>query len=282
MPTRHPRVAGQFYEGRADSLRAQIEGSFKSKIGPGCLPTGPGNEGRILGAVVPHAGYVYSGPVAAWSYSAIYSDRKPESFVILGPNHHGVGSGVSLSLEGAWETPLGTASVDDALAKAILERSSIIDKDSEAHAYEHSIEVQLPFLQYLFGQVRFVPISMMLQDLETATEVGRDIAAAIKAKGADAVVVASTDFSHYVPKEVAHRNDDMAIQRILALDAPGLFKVVEERGISMCGYGPVIAAIEACSAMGAKRGMLLKYATSGDVMPMDEVVGYASIALTRP
>ncbi len=282
MATRRPRVAGQFYEGSPDALRAQVEGSFKSKIGPGSLPKGPGNEGRIVGAVVPHAGYVYSGPVAAWSYSAIYRDRRPGSFVILGPNHHGVGSGVSLFPEGGWETPLGVAPIDEGLAKAILETSDIIDRDSEAHAYEHSIEVQLPFLQYLFGQVRFVPISMMLQDLDTATEVGRDIAKAAKAKGGDAVVVASTDFSHYVPKAVAHRNDDLAIQRILALDAPGLFKVVEERGISMCGYGPVMAAIEACSAMGAKRGELLKYATSGDVMPMDEVVGYASIALVRP
>lgn len=281
MATRRPRVAGQFYEGRTDALRAQIEDSFKSKIGPGSLPKGPGKEGRIIGAVVPHAGYVYSGPVAAWSYSAIYRDRRPGSFVILGPNHQGVGSGISLFPEGVWETPLGAAFIDEGLANAILEASSIIDRDSEAHAYEHSIEVQIPFLQYLFGQVRFVPISMMLQDLDTATEVGRDIAKAAKAEGGDVVVVASTDFSHYVPREVAQRNDDLAIQRILALDAPGLFKVVEERGISMCGYGPVMAAIEACSGMGAKKGELLKYATSGDVMPMREVVGYASIALTR-
>ncbi len=279
--SRRPAVAGQFYEGRGEALRSQIEGLFKSKMGPGSPPKQPGSEGRVVGAVVPHAGYVYSGAVAAWSYSAIYKDRRPGSFVILGPNHHGVGSGVSLFPEGTWETPLGAASIDDGLARAILKTSSIIDKDTEAHAYEHSIEVQIPFLQYLFGGIRFVPISMMLQDLETATEVGRDIAKAAKAEGADVVVIASTDFSHYVPPDVAHRNDDLAIQRILAMDAQGLFRVVEEESISMCGYGPVMAAIEACTAMGAKRGELLKYATSGDVMPMREVVGYASIAMVR-
>ena len=281
MDVRRPSVAGQFYEGSAESLRAQIEECFRSKIGPGSVPTETSGEGRIRGLVVPHAGYMYSGPVAAWSYSALFQDRRPQGFVILGPNHHGIGSGVALYREGAWRTPLGDAEVDSKLAESILRNSDVIDMDETAHAYEHSIEVQLPFIQYLFGKIRFVPISMMLQDEETAREVGRAIAAAVEDTGMDVVVVASSDFSHYVPREVAEANDGKAIQRIIAMDISGLYRVIDELGLSMCGYGPVAATIEATTSMGAKRGRLLKYATSGDVVPMGEVVGYASIAFEK-
>lgn len=281
MDVRRPSVAGQFYEGTAQSLRAQIEKCFVSKLGPGSIPAEAGQTERILGVVVPHAGYVYSGPVAAWSYSALFLDSRPDTFVILGPNHHGVGSGVSLFPEGAWETPLGNAWIDNELAGKIVENTAIIDMDKRAHAYEHSIEVQIPFLQYLFGEIRFVPIMMMMQDPETSMEVGLDIAKAVERLNKKAVIIASTDFSHYVTREVADENDHAAIEKIVSMDAAGLYNVVEERRISMCGYGPVMAAIEATSRLGATKGELLKYATSGDVSPMRDVVGYASISLSR-
>ncbi len=279
---RRPAVSGQFYAGKRDELRKQIQECFTSKIGPGLPPKTPGSARNVLGLVVPHAGYVYSGPVAAWSYHTLFADGRPDALVILGPNHHGVGSGISLFPEGDWETPLGTASVEAGLAEAILEASSIVDRDTRAHFYEHSIEVQIPFLQYLFGSVNFVPISMMLQDLDTALEVSRDIATAVASYGRKVTIIASTDFSHYVRPEVAQANDHAAIGKIISMDSEGLYRVIEERNISMCGYGPVMVAIEVCSMQGVKQGTLLKYATSGDIMPMKEVVGYACIAFSRP
>jgi AmmeMemoRadiSam system protein B len=180
---------------------------------------------------------------------------------------------------GSWETPLGTVDIDEDLAGAIAGVTGIIDLDERAHAYEHSIEVQVPFLQYLYGEVEIVPISMMLQDLETSLEVGRDIARAIVDSGGRPAILASTDFSHYVTKEVAHENDHLAIERITSMDPPGLYRIVRERNISMCGFGPVMAAIECTREMGASKGRLLKYATSGDVMPMRDVVGYGAISL---
>jgi AmmeMemoRadiSam system protein B len=281
MDVRRPSVAGQFYSGSSEGLREQIEASFQSELGPGLPEEGPGSSCNVLGIVVPHAGYVYSGPVAAWSYRRLFADRSPDSFVILGPNHHGVGSGVSMYPKGSWETPLGIARIDEGLSRAISEATGIIDLDERAHTYEHSIEVQVPFLQYLYGDVEIVPISLMLQDLETSLEVGRDIAKALANTDRRPAILASTDFSHYVSPEVAHENDHLAIERITSMDSAGLYRVVRERDISMCGFGPVMATIEATSNMGATEGHLLKYATSGDVMPMRDVVGYGAISLER-
>ncbi len=282
MEARRPTVAGQFYAGSEEALRAQISRCFESDLGPGLPPKEHGNEGKIAGIVVPHAGYAYSGPVAAWSYRALFEDRRPETFVILGPNHHGVGSGISIYPKGAWRTPLGTAMIDEDLSGQIIDETKIMDPDTRAHEYEHSIEVQIPFLQYLYGEVRFVPICMMLQDLGSAQEVGREIGRVLESDGGDVAIIASTDFSHYVSPDVAHENDHAVIERIVAMDSRGLYSVVEGRGVSMCGYGPVMATIEATKAMGVKEGRLLKYGTSGDVMPMREVVGYASISFAKP
>jgi AmmeMemoRadiSam system protein B len=192
-----------------------------------------------------------------------------------------MGSLISLYPDGAWQTPLGSAAIDADLARTILQGTSIIDSDRRAHTYEHSIEVQVPFLQYLYGDVRIVPVSMSLQDFETSAEVGKDIGKAIISSGTDAAVVASTDFSHYVSRDVAHENDHAAIERIVAMDPRGLYDVVQDRRISMCGYGPVMAAIAASKLLGGSRGELLKYGTSGDVTPMRDVVGYAALAFRR-
>ncbi|MEM1874179.1 MAG: AmmeMemoRadiSam system protein B [Candidatus Hadarchaeales archaeon] len=278
---RHPAVAGQFYAGSQKALIKQIEDCYLHRLGPGKLPSLKKEKRKIVGLVSPHAGYMYSGPIAAHGFFRLASEGTPESFVIIGPNHTGMGSGVSIVTSGEWETPLGRIGIDEKLASRIAKESDIIDVDEEAHIYEHSIEVQLPFIQHIFGsQIKFVPICMMFQDERTSLEVGEAIAKACS--GSDVVVIASTDFTHYESQESAVRKDRMAIERILKLDARGLLKCVEENNITMCGSGPVAAMLIACEKMGAKNAELLKYATSGDVAGwMAEVVGYASIAILR-
>jgi len=271
---RYPAVAGQFYERDPGALRKQIEGCYRHKVGPGAKPPLAKDGPRTLkGLVVPHAGYMYSGPVAAHAYAALARDGVPKTFVILGPNHTGLGAAMALG-EHDWETPLGVAMFDRALGARL--RKAPITEDIVAHRREHSIEVQLPFLQDLVGEVAFVPICMGLQDLPAAVEVGGIVGDAIK--GEDVVVLASTDFSHYIPKAEAARRDRMAIDKILAFDVKGFYRTVQEEDVSMCGFGPVMAMM---TAIGPAKPEFLKYASSGDVAPMEDVVGYGAIAMRR-
>ncbi len=276
---RSPIVAGQFYAGTKPALLKQIEQSYTSQHGPGKVPRLKAGPRKIIGLVSPHAGYMYSGPVAAHGFSRLAEDGRPGSFVIVGPNHSGAGSGVSMMDAGKWSTPLGEVQIDEELAEGIKLASEIIDVDPVAHEYEHSLEVQLPFLQHLFGEVKMVPICMMLQDARTAVEVGDAIAKA--SAGRDAVVIASTDFTHYETQESAMGKDKKVIDKILSMDPRGVVRTVDEESITMCGYGAVAAMLQAAKKLGAKRAELLKYATSGDTAgPMEQVVGYASIALS--
>jgi len=279
--TRRPTVAGAFYEGDALLLKGQIEWCYTHPHGPGRVSCTKVGKRSLVGLVSPHAGYMYSGPVAAHGFAYMARDGKPASVIILGPNHTGIGSGVSITTSGKWLTPLGDVDVDGPLANAIKKASDLIDVDAVAHAHEHSIEVQLPFLQHLFnGQFGIVPICMMMQDEGTSEEVGRAIAEAAAKK--DVVIIASTDFTHYEPQRSAVAKDRKAIDKILALDWRGLLRITHDEDISMCGYGPVAAMLCAAKALGAKKAMLLKYATSGDTAgPMSQVVGYGSIAVTR-
>jgi hypothetical protein len=208
-------------------------------------------------------------------------DGAPASVIVLGPNHTGIGSGVSILTSGKWRTPLGEVEIDKALAGSIRRASEIIDEDVVAHAREHSLEVQLPFLQHLFGtKFKLVPMCMMMQDEQTSGDVGRAIAKAVKGK--DVVIIASTDFTHYEPQRQAVVKDKKAMDEILALRWRGLLRTVDSEGISMCGYGPVAAMLCAALELGAKEARLLKYATSGDTAgPMPQVVGYGSIAVLR-
>ena len=271
---RYPAVAGMFYEGDEAGLRRQIEQCFLGPLGPGKLPKVQKGARVIIGGMSPHAGYVYSGMVAAHLYGRIAEDGLPDAFIIIGPNHTGRGSGLAVTLQD-FETPLGVAKVDKELAKAL--RKDLVDQDDEAHKQEHSIEVQLPFIQYLSGDVKFVPICMGFQDYDAAVAVGKTIRDAVKDK--DVVVIASTDMSHYVPKEVAKRKDSMALEAVKAMDAKRLYEVVRDEDISMCGYGPVIATMTACAG---GKATILKYGSSGDVQPMREVVGYASAVIEKP
>lgn len=288
---RAPAVAGQFYAGSDAELREQIQRCYTHELGPGKVPAVMAGPRKLLGMVSPHAGYQYSGPVAAHGFSRLAGDGRPDSFVLIGPNHHGIGSGVSIMTSGRWLTPLGEVEIDRSLAEAIRGASDIIDTDEVAHAQEHSIEVQLPFLQHLFGdEFKFVPICMMLQDEETSEDVGRAIADGAGEK--DVVIIASTDFTHCGPMygqlppggqradEFARRQDERAIVEIVNLNPKGLFKAVRDHQITMCGHGCVAAML---FAVGERRGEgeLLKYATSYDIAPGPNAVGYGSIVIWR-
>lgn len=269
---RHPAVAGKFYSGEEAELIAQIERSFLSRFGPGEIPKISQGKRSIVGAVVPHAGYEYSGPVAAHVYAALAKDGFPESFVIIGPNHSGFGDHIAITTED-FVTPLGTCRVDKEIASKL--RRWISD-DPIAHQYEHSIEVQLPFIQYFESNFKFLPITMALQDYETAKEIGLRLRDACEGK--DVVILASTDFSHYVTEKRARIEDMKVIDQILALNPKGVYDTVIQRDVSMCGYGPVMTMLEAVAGGKAE---LLRYGTSGDIHPMSEVVGYGAIIIRR-
>ena len=279
---RFPAHAGTFYAGTRERLLRQIRWCFTHDLGPGEAPTvSKAPMGNIVSAIVPHAGYVYSGPVAAHAYAALARDGVPDVVVAMGPNHTGVGSAVALMAEGAWRTPLGDVEVDKEVALRISRRSPIIDIDATAHAYEHSIEVQLPFLQFIYGSAfRLVPICLMMQDLRTAREVGEAVSSALS--GMNAIVLATTDLTHYEPQRMAEQKDRLVTEAISRLDEASLQRVVESRRVSMCGLGPTSAAIVASKGLGAKRAELLCYKTSGDVTgDYTAVVGYSSFKMVK-
>jgi AmmeMemoRadiSam system protein B len=282
LEIRPAAFACSWYAGTPQGLKKQIEECFNHRLGPGKLPkVAEKGPRKVVGLVSPHAGYMYSGPVAAHGYYKLAADGKPDTVVIFSPNHTGRGSALAIMKEGMWRTPLGDAEIDALTAEKILHESSLIDLDNEAHAYEHSIELQLPFLQYLYGSnFKFVPICFMMQDLESSREVGQAVARALSGK--DASVIASTDMTHYEPHESAKRKDRMAIEVAMEMDEGKYYSTVESRGISTCGFGPVVAAITATKALGGKKGQLLCYKTSGDITgDYSAVVGYASISFTK-
>ncbi|MEM0042387.1 MAG: AmmeMemoRadiSam system protein B [Thermofilaceae archaeon] len=282
MRIRRPAVAGLFYERSREGLLRQLEEAFLK--GPGARLQKPGPyAGSVLGAVVPHAGYVYSGYVAAYSYAEMASSGTPEVVILVGPNHHALGMPVAVSEADAWETPLGTVEVDKEVAKRIIEWSEVAALDDSAHAYEHSLEVQLPFLQYIFGEsFKIVPISMYLQEPTVSRRLGRAIARVLKELGVKAYVVASSDFTHYEEARKAAEKDRAAIDAILRLDDRGLYDVIIEKDVTACGYGAIMTLIAAAREMPPVRVKLLKYANSGDVTgDYSEVVGYASICFYR-
>jgi len=280
LSVRRPAVAGAFYPAQPKRLRDQIESCFTHEKGPGRLPRGESRPRDILSVVCPHAGYMYSGPAAAHSYLALAEQEKPDSVVVLGPNHTGWGTPVSIMGEGIWETPLGMVKLDSELAKAIIDAAGVIDYDETAFLREHSVEVQVPFLQYIYGEFKLVPICMGYQDLETSREVGEAIHRA--AEGRNILVVASTDLTHQEPQASANKKDKMIIDAILAMDEERLQRVVHENRLTTCGYGPVSAALVASRLDGAKKAELLTYYTSGDIIgDHDGVVGYAALKVTK-
>ena len=275
---RYPAVSGMFYPSDEESLRKEIERCFNHELGPRDSEPAPPEE--IIGGVSPHAGYMYSGPVAAHIYNRV-RDKNPERVVIIGPNHTGWGAAISVYPEGYWVTPLGEIKVSEELSEELSKRASIVTLEEEAHINEHSIEVQLPFLQFLFGNsFEILPICLMFQDLNTSIELGKAISEIIDAESD--MVIASSDFSHYEPYEVAVKKDREAINEIMKLDERKFYEVIEGKAISVCGPGAISALMVCSKKLGFDAPNLLKYANSGDVTGnLGEVVGYASISFER-
>jgi len=271
---RLPAVSGQFYPFSRSKIEQDMDAYFKR-----AEQAGQKELTGLKALVSPHAGYVYSGPTAAYSYSAIPKTFKG-TFVLAGPNHTGIGTPLSLSRED-WDTPLGTAKCDKALADAVAKASHQVALDESAHQAEHSIEVQLPFLQRRFGddKINFIAICMGDSGFEATSELARAVGEAAKKVGRNILFIASSDFTHYEPAEQAKKKDDEAIALIRKLDGAGFNRLVASKGLSICGYGPITAAIEYAKAAGAKEARLLNYSNSGAATgERGPVVAYASIA----
>jgi AmmeMemoRadiSam system protein B len=259
---RKPAVAGGFYPGNEKDLRLTVKAMLS-----GAGDAVPG----AAGAVSPHAGYVYSGATAA---KAISSLGPADTFVVIGPNHRGAGTSLAVSMDD-WQTPMGVVECDGEFAGAL---SSPLESDERAHHDEHSIEVQLPFVQYLYPDARVVCICMGDQSQGAATAVAESVLDAKKEIGRDVRVVASTDFSHYVPAETARENDGEVLSAITGMDVNGMYARLAETRASVCGFGPIAAAMEISSGLGAKKAELLEYTNSGEMSgDFQQVVGYAAV-----
>ena len=263
MKMRTCAVAGMFYP-REPSHLDQLLGKFFSGTK---APVG----GNPLGIVSPHAGYIYSGQVAAHAFGAIPRDFAG-TFVVIGPSHRGYITCVS---EIPWETPLGVVDTDAEFVRALD-----IETDEFSHQDEHSVEVQVPFIKYRFPRARIAPVMMGQQDYASAMRLAEKIVAAIRLTKRDVRIVASSDFSHYVPEAKAKADDLYAIEPLITLDTKEFYRRIEERRVTACGYGPITAMVTACTTLGAKAAELIRYATSGDTTgDYREVVGYAAIAV---
>ncbi len=272
---RRPAVSGQFYYANLSKLRAQVEACIATGLPEGRRFSGEAGKEKVIGVLSPHAGLMYSGAVAGAVYSRI---KFPHTFILIGPNHTGFGTKVALMSYGEWEIPLGTVKIDEELSGKILTEGAIIEEDAQAHLFEHSLEVQLPFILYFSQNVMIVPITMMSHSLEDCMAVGEAIAKAVEQTSHSVVIVASSDMSHYEPDDIARQKDKKAIERILDLDPEGLHRTVMEERISMCGFAPATAMLSASKALGAREAELIKYMTSGEVSgDFEHVVGYAGV-----
>lgn len=264
---RHPAVAGKFYPRDRDVLLDELR-SY--------LPSG-GTPAAALGCIVPHAGYIYSGPVAG----AVYANLEiPRCCLVLCPNHTGRGRPLAILSTGTWETPLGQLQIDTPLAEALKEEFPLLSEDAEAHRAEHAIEVQLPFLQQRRSHLSFVPIALGTGHYEVLEKLGETVGEVLKAQDGPVLIVASSDMNHYENDRITRVKDQKAIDRILALDPRGLFDVVTKEDVGMCGFGPAVVMLTAAKRLGARSAELVKYATSGDISGDREVVvGYAGVVV---
>ncbi len=264
---RQPAVAGQFYNNSAEQLRSEL------KI---MIPV-TGDQKKVLGIISPHAGYIYSGVVAGKGYASV---EIPSTVLILGPNHHGAGAAAALHPDGEWLTPLGAAPINDRLNSFIGQHVPFVQSDAVAHQLEHSLEVQVPFLQYLRPDVSIAALCLGHGDYAAVRQIGDGIAAAIRAYGEEVLIVASSDMTHYESAEAARRKDNLALERVLALDPEGLLRICRSERITMCGVVPSAVMLVAAKGLGAKQAKLVTYATSGDVTgDNNQVVGYASVTV---
>jgi len=264
---RPPAVAGRFYPSNARELARDIDAYTEVTA----------EKVRARGCVVPHAGYMYSGGVAGAVYSAL---EIPARSILLGPRHYPRGEPMAILSEGAWMTPFGEAKIDSALAAELARTCPRLCEDAVAHEREHSLEVQIPFLQRLVADFRFVPVVLGTDRYPALEELGHAVAKVVAAEREPVLVIASSDMNHYESDAITRKKDERAIARVLALDPRGLFDTVRSEGITMCGYAATVAMLVAVLDLGAKEAKLVRYATSGDITgDRDQVVGYAGIIL---
>jgi AmmeMemoRadiSam system protein B len=267
---RQPAVAGRFYPAQPQELTQEVEN---------CLATAAATaKTQARGCMVPHAGYMYSGHVAGAVYAKL---ELPKRFIILCPRHYPHGEPLAIMSEGAWSTPLGEAKIDSGLASELKRACRLLREDSVAHRSEHSLEVQLPFLQRLVGDFAFVPIALGTDQLGALEDLGRGVAEVVAAQPDPVLIVASSDMNHYESDSVTRVKDRKAIDKILQLDPRGLYETVRRHGITMCGFGPAVSMLTAAKQLGASHADLVRYATSGDITgDREEVVGYAGIIVS--
>lgn len=277
MQVRTPAVAGMFYPQNENELKQIIRECFLHEFGPGILP--PAKPQKIFGVICPHAGYIYSGPVASNSFYAI-SGQEYELFIIIGPNHWSIGCKVATMKDCAWQTPLGMVEVDSDAAEELSRLEDIVEIDFLSHTKEHSLEVQVPFLQETFSnKFKILPIALIDQSKDAAKRIGK-IVAQIAAKK-KTMIIGSSDFTHYEPNEFAHQQDMALIKPILQMDIDEFYRILYEKQVTACGYGAIASTMVATKELGATKGTLLRYATSGDVTgDTSSVVGYGSIVFT--
>jgi MEMO1 family protein len=278
---RKPAVAGQFYPADPDELSSLIDQCYTHPLGPGKKPPASKRDSELVAVVSPHAGYVYSGPVAAHSYLHVSSMVAPDLLVVVAPNHYGVGSGVSTFMEGEWETPLGRMRVDADAAARLADATDVVTFDPYAHRIEHSLEVQLPFLQRIYGDsVPLLPVSLLLQDIDTAKALSAGLVKVVTGK--KTVLVASSDLTHYEPAEKAREKDTALIGQVLDMDLEGFYSTLERLDVTSCGYGAIATVMETARSLGLGRAELLKYASSGDTSGDNlQVVGYGALRFVK-
>jgi AmmeMemoRadiSam system protein B len=272
-PLRPAAVAGSWYPGTARAIADEVD-RYLDAAEPVEAP------GRLVALVSPHAGLRYSGPVAAHGYALLRARAGPGVVVLVGPSHRAAFDGVAAQARGAWETPLGRTPIDEALAQAVLDAGPVVFEDADVHREEHSLEMQMPFLQRLVPRLRIVPLLMGSQSREEVLGLAAALAKGLA--GRDALLVASSDLSHYQPAAVANRADAMAVAEVERFDDEALLARLEVHRNVACGGGPVVAVMRAARELGADRATVLKYGDSGDAGEHDKshVVGYLSAALT--
>ncbi|MBU2599611.1 MEMO1 family protein [bacterium] len=266
MAIRYPAVAGTFYPKSEKALRAQVE-SFLDFTA---------SKEEVLGIVSPHAGYIYSGGTAGEVFSKI---NLASTYIILGPNHSGLGQEYAVDSKETWQTPLGDVLIDKDLANSLLNNSTLLKEDNLAHIQEHSIEIQLPFLQCLHNEpFMIIPICIGGRDLEELKQLGKEIAWIVKDSPKKVVIIASSDMTHYESQNIVSKKDSKAIEAILDLNEDELMEKIKKYNISMCGYAPTVIMLKATKELGAKKAILVKYTTSAEASgDYNHVVGYAGI-----
>src|SRR5262245_2412631 len=265
---RQPAVAGRFYPESREELNEAIVEFLESDV----------SRVQAIGAVIPHAGYMYSGHVAGAVYSRI---TVPQRCIVLCPNHTGLGPPLSIMRSGSWLTPLGQLEIDEELSSALMQHDKQLEDDIEAHRFEHSLEVQLPFMQRVGGSsIRFVPITVGTGRWNDLEALGNAMVEVIRTIAPQTLIIASSDMNHYQSDATTRVKDRKAIDQMLALDAKALYDVIRREQISMCGFGPACSMLIAARQLGATRSELVKYATSGEVSgDLDRVVGYAGLTV---